>query len=393
MHCTNTLNSLFIENDGFIYPCFATTSRLGPSLITHLGKPLHVSELTSETMLNWDGLVALRSSLAQGKWPAPCSKCRLLEEQGFSSTRSSQPDHEGGPRLEIIHLRLGNKCNLRCVMCGPNASNQWYNDYVAITDSQTFDVGNYSYQLEKKGKKYQLESDRFNFVEDEKLAEILALSSTNVREINFHGGEPMLSKAHHRLIDRLIDLRLSNQINLSYHTNGTVADTVMLDKLSNFRSVTIQLSLDGIKEINDAVRWPSKYDMIMNNIDLMREKTNNFSFNVVHTLHMLNAEHLPTFIQEMKEKGLEISINPVIDPGHISLGGLLSKQQTIRLKDKLGDSLSSVIDQSVGFGASDNKLIQNRNTFKRLWNHLSLKQSQDWSELFPLANTFMEEWQ
>jgi len=278
-------------------------------------------------------------------------------------------------------------------MCGPNASNQWYNDYVAITDSQTFDVGNYSYQLEKKGKKYHLESDRFNFVEDEKLAEILALSSTNVREINFHGGEPMLSKAHHRLIDRLIDLRLSNQINLSYHTNGTVADTVMLDKLSNFRSVTIQLSLDGIKEINDAVRWPSKYDMIMNNIDLMREKTNNFSFNVVHTLHMLNAEHLPTFIQEMKEKGLEISINPVIDPGHISLGGLLSKQQTIRLKDKLGDSLSSVIDQSVGFGASDNKLIQNRNTFKRLWNHLSLKQSQDWSELFPLANTFMEEWQ
>ena len=33
-------------------------------------------------------------------------------------------------------MRLGNQCNLKCVMCGPEYSNKWHSDAQVVYESQ-----------------------------------------------------------------------------------------------------------------------------------------------------------------------------------------------------------------------------------------------------------------
>lgn len=387
LRCSHTLNSLYIENDGFIYPCFNTSSKLGKSLITHDGKPVHASDLGQTTILEWDGLREIRGKFSDGKWPTACLKCKLAEDRGFTSPRTQLSYERDDPKLEIIHLRLGNKCNLRCVMCGPNASNQWYDDYVAVTGNESFKTADNEYQLEKSGSRYRLRNDAFNFSESEKLAIVIADHSRDLKELHFHGGEPLLSRSHNKLIDLLIEKDLSSQIELNYHTNATVHDDSLYGKLSQFRSVRMMLSLDGVGKINDAIRWPSKWSEIEHVIDAMRN--HGFNLSVNHTLHMLNAEHLPSFLDYMHGIGMPVTVNPVIDPGYMALGGLLDSTQIDRLLSHC-DPLH--IARAVSIRVADDKLRCNRKAFVNLWNRFSQQQGQDWESLFPIAKQSMSEW-
>ena len=149
MICPHITNSLYIDNDGYVYPCFYTANNLTNAIVKHQNFLVHASNLNPKNILEWDSLQELRNSLKDDKWPIACSKCRLLENKGLDSPRTKKSITMLKSKLEIIHIRLGNKCNLRCVMCGPNASNQWYDDYVDVTQTTTFKVANNTYNLEK----------------------------------------------------------------------------------------------------------------------------------------------------------------------------------------------------------------------------------------------------
>lgn len=385
MICPHILNSLYIENDGYVYPCFNTASKLISTVVTHQSSKVHASALDSKTILQWDSHNELRHTLSKDKWPIACSRCRVLEDKGLSSVRQNIPITTTIPKLEIIHLRLGNKCNLRCVMCGPNASNQWYDDYVAVTQTTTFKVANNVYELSKDKDKYQLNSDNFNFSENEKLSEIIATKSSDVKEIHFHGGEPLLSKSHNKLIALLIDKGLAQNITLTYHTNATIYNENIFQQLKMFKQVTFILSLDGIGAVNDAVRWPSKWGTILSVIDKMK----NFNLSVNHAMHMLNAEHLTSFLDEMKSLNLSTNVSVVCEPGYMSLGGLLDQHQVERLlkhNERYGEHILKATS------IQTNQLKSNREMFIRLWNNFSARQNQNWNELFPLAVKSMGEW-
>lgn len=388
MICPHITNSLYIENDGYVYPCFNTANKLTNAIVHHNGVRVHASALDPDAILNWDSIVEMRQKLDNGKWPIACSKCRILEDKGLVSSRTNLPITTIIPKLEIIHLRLGNKCNLRCVMCGPNASNQWYDDYVDITGTTTFKVANDEYELVKDKNNYRLKSDNFNFSENEKLADIIVAKSKDLKEIHFHGGEPLLSKSHNTLIQLLIEKNLSCNISLFYHTNATIYNQNIFSKLKEFKNVTFMLSLDGVGAINDAIRWPSKWDNILNVIDKMRD----FNISVNHTLHMLNAEHLPYFLNEMQAFNFQTKVSIVTEPGYMSLGGLLDNYQIDRLiKNSINCSEHIVKATSIPTNTSQLKI--NRERFIKLWQSFSLKQNQDWDNLFPLALTSMKEWQ
>lgn len=387
MICPHITNSLYIENDGYVYPCFNTTSKLANTIVTHQGKKVHASTLNPSTILNWDSHVELRNILSNNKWPLACSKCRLMEAKGLPSTRQNITITTVEPKLEIIHLRLGNKCNLRCVMCGPNASNQWYDDYVDVTGTNTFKVANNVYELVKQKDSYQLTSDNFNFSENEKLADIIAAQSNDVKEIHFHGGEPLLSKSHNKLIELLIEKKLAANIELNYHTNATIYNEQLFQKLTEFKQVTFILSLDGIDKVNDAVRWPSKWDNILTVIDKMKM----FTLSVNHTMHMLNAEHLSSFLDVMDYLNLATNVSVVLEPGYMSLGGLLTQTQVDRLITH-NTRYSEHIIKAASIPTNDDSTKINREQFIRLWNNFSTKQNQNWDKLFPLALQSMREW-
>ena len=92
-----------------------------------------------EGKLDWNSknLVKARKSFNEGKWPSECGFCISREQQGGQSLRmlsNKQWQREYNyflnnptvnPPLPVSYdLRLGNFCNLECVMCDPMSSDK-----------------------------------------------------------------------------------------------------------------------------------------------------------------------------------------------------------------------------------------------------------------------------
>jgi len=92
------------------------------------------------------------------------------------------------------------------------------------------------------------------------------------------GGEPFLNK---ELIFNYLELISKNELKEKIHTqittNGTIYDEEIRNKIYNFssnNSISIQLSIDGIKEYHDKVRFyinnEGTYDDIEKNVELFK---------------------------------------------------------------------------------------------------------------------------
>jgi hypothetical protein len=122
-----------------------------------------------------------------------CSTCYQAEERGLESRRNGSKllyemhfqdtniDLEGP---QSIDYSVGNLCNLKCIICGPNNSTSWLSDYQTIYPNK--DISNFKF-------------DKFNQIEitDTKLLK-------NIINVHFHGGgEPLLSNNHINLLKKI----------------------------------------------------------------------------------------------------------------------------------------------------------------------------------------------
>jgi sulfatase maturation enzyme AslB (radical SAM superfamily) len=65
------------------------------------------------------------------------------------------------------------------------------------------------------------------------------------------------------MLDFLIEHGLHEQMQIQVFTNASwVPKKRITDRLAQFKNVTISLSIDGVKEVNDYSRYPSKWDIV-----------------------------------------------------------------------------------------------------------------------------------
>ena len=125
-------------------------------------KHSHVSSSQWEDILNCKQMKNIRKTMLKGKWPKECKKCQNENKtQGHSynlkyrknlSVFENYPHYlkartrtkeDGSISLEdfpitYLDIRFGNLCNLKCVMCGPNNSSKWHEDWQALTEHNYF---------------------------------------------------------------------------------------------------------------------------------------------------------------------------------------------------------------------------------------------------------------
>lgn len=168
-----------------------------------------------------------------------CDTCYREEAAGRTSRRQSSRDsyeqyhqsHEidadtTGP--EGLDYSVGNLCNLRCVICGPHNSSAWIPDHQKIYPDQ--DITKYLY---RKQQIMEIHDDDF---------------LANVKSLHFHGGgEPLMSDAHEKLLERIKKVRGLADLRVFYNTNATqtVSDRV-LELWSQCRLVEIYFSIDDV---------------------------------------------------------------------------------------------------------------------------------------------------
>ena len=205
----------------------------------------------------------LRKQFLNNERPEMCHKCFREEAAGIVSARmhhnSEYSDamvdsivntEDGNAPLNIkyVDLRLGNLCNLRCRMCNPYSSNQWVKEWHLVDRN-----------LDSHEKAFL---SNMKWFDTDFLWNNLSDIIDSVEEIYLTGGEPTLALKQYQLFDECIKRGVAKNITLRYNTNLTNIPDKMLEYWKNFKKIRLNCSIDGIGELNDYIRYPSKWKSI-----------------------------------------------------------------------------------------------------------------------------------
>lgn len=235
---------------------------------------------------NSEVMQGIRRQVLRSERPAECEPCFNLEDQGVESLRMRHiagkipearinlyPDalskmaHDFTMPFEIptMELKLNNLCNLACRMCHPMDSTSW-TDWSEVKDFYKKE-GNIMYAIvEKHGLEKKPHLDKFQdspewWASLEKLLPYF-------RRVEFAGGEPLMDPQHYRILDMLKPY--GNQIEIKYATNGTTlgikGGRTVHEYWPHFRSVAVNVSLDGIGDVYNYIRGNSDWEEVIRNI-------------------------------------------------------------------------------------------------------------------------------
>jgi pyruvate-formate lyase-activating enzyme len=217
----------------------------------------------------------------------------LGKEKIDSLIEATQEDGTLDEDLITLDLRLGNTCNLQCVMCRPQDSSMWLKPGKKLVDILATDA--------KWDWKHKIDIDttKFEWYKKENLWQEFEPMFANIRHMIFAGGEPLLIKEHFRLLKRLVETGHSKHINLRYHTNGTTLPQEILELWKEFSYVELMVSLDAWGEHHDYVRYPADWSIILNNLKTLDNTPDNIEIKILCTVHALNIFYIPEFANNL----------------------------------------------------------------------------------------------
>ena len=249
----------------------------------------------------------LRRKSVAGEKEAGCWKCYEEEERGNWSLRNTANSMDFNKphgfdftktlelKLTYLEINLGNFCNLACNICCSDNSNLWYEDDKDLKTISQYKRGNY--------KPDHQEGISLN-IDDYK----------DVRLIKFVGGEPMIHPKFITLLDFLIDNGFHKQIQIQVFTNASwVPKDKIKNRLKQFDSVIISLSVDGVGQVNDYSRWPSNWNVVHEAAKMwltMSKEHNNINIRWEPTLSIYNANHIPEMFSWWINLSMEVLEKP-----------------------------------------------------------------------------------
>jgi len=299
------------------------------------------------------------------KWnintPWAHSECGRCEQE--EPLRQDRPYRYSGNQLIPIvpenkvawlDIQADQTCNGGCLICGPGNSSYWQSEIAKYHG--TIPISN----------KVDL-TVLVNRIFD-------AIDTSELRLLQFLGGEPFLSDADSVGITRVAN---PEQCTLKYTTNASVfPKSDRINQWKRFEKVKITLSIDGIGDRFDYLRYPLKWNAVENNIRRMiAELPSNVEFNINHSITPLNILYYDEFLQwvtEMFEHAPGIHCHPAYGIMHPARSSDQLKEQVIA---KYGEDhqLTSMIYS----GANSNQEFLE---YINLWDS---RRKTNWQKTFP----------
>jgi MoaA/NifB/PqqE/SkfB family radical SAM enzyme len=313
-------------------------------------------------IINQKNFNELRLNMLEGKESSECQSCYDTEKHGGESFRTSKnsmldqmisldeirdmTNPDGSLRdfkKRYWDVRFSNVCNLSCRMCGPEYSHTWAKEV-----DKTFN-----------GRHIVKAQDSDNWTEIVNKYGPL----DDLYEIYFAGGEVMFQKEHWQMLDHLVDIGKTD-VMVMYVTNLTKLDYdgfKLLDYIPKFRDVTFTVSLDGTGDLLEYIRWGSKWDQIVKNLDTVKDLPN-VHLRVNHVTMWYNVLALPEtldflygqgYLTEPHELDLYVAHEPENHVGALPLNLKAEAVSLIKsntyyplLKDKLDAVMRSMMENT-----------------------------------------------
>ena len=245
-----------------------------------------IQDNTLEEIWNNETMQLVRKQVLCGERPEVCKPCFDLEDQGVESLRQRHingviPEarinlYPDTPLQEIMpfefptmEIKLNNLCNLKCRMCNPLDSTNW-TDWDKVIPfykkENNFLVHTITELVDKPGKYIGEFDDSDNWWSSfEKLL-------PHFRRVEFAGGEPLMDPQHYKILDMLKPY--GNQIELKYATNGTTLGIskgrTIHDYWPHFRSIAVNVSIDGIHDVYNYIRGNGNFNQVEANIKVIQ---------------------------------------------------------------------------------------------------------------------------
>jgi MoaA/NifB/PqqE/SkfB family radical SAM enzyme len=275
---------------GTVRPCCLADDEL----CDNDGNKFNLATADFADIQNSNQMQALRSKFLLGFQPSTCRKCWNEESAGRTSKRMHTLNRlknmgiddtwtvEAKP-LMFLDLKLGNICNLKCRICGSWSSSKFAVEDIANSQDSK---NSFAYQMLKAGN-WPRENQQFWSEIDSVL--------TDIRYIEFTGGEPFLIQEHFDMLQGIVDRGIAHNVEIHYNTNGTQYPEQAVDIWKHFKTVEIAFSIDDVGKRFEYQRSNAVWTEVLVNISRfkqLRAQHSNIQLQVCSTINIFNVRYL-----------------------------------------------------------------------------------------------------
>lgn len=368
------------------------------------GCPSNLGKHDLITSWNNTYMKTIRLMMLNGEIPPPCSKCFIEESSGHRSKRMWETDYwskriyidkliqetekDGSvpPKIYYVDLRMGTKCNLKCIMCSPHDSSLWMGDwkklYPQIQNKSLKELCSWE-KGSGGGGSYTWHKNNPHFWDQ------LYNQVPNMKQLYFAGGEALVIEEHYQLLEEVARRGYGDQIELRYNSNGIDIPKRLFELWDRFYRVRYHFSIDSIKDMNDYIRWPPHWDKIVDSLNILDKSKDHIEVTIACAVQALNIYYIPDLIKwKIKQNFTKINPYPlgaglinfhfVYHPAFLNVK-VLPQWFKIKVKDKY-EEFYIWLQKNY---RHDQEFLQSGYGINRLKGMISFMLSDDWSRRLP----------
>lgn len=364
---------------------------------------LNLKTHTISQIWNSQYMKNIRLDMLSDKIPSSCEKCFKEEAQGIKSKRNwetqvwserldlksivDQTTADGSLPVSIPYfdLRLGNLCQLKCIMCSPHDSSSWIKDWKV-------QFPKYKIQELKQDQGWNIDFD-YTWYQKGTFLEDMRSNASNIRELYFAGGEPLLIPEHYKILEFMVETGAAKLCVIRYNSNGLELPEKLFELWKHFKEVKFNFSVDAVGDRNDYIRYPSKWQDVVANLERLDDTPDNITVNIACAVQMLNVLSLTELVHWKQTKNFKKINKAPYGAGLIGTHLVyLPSYLNVRVLPKhLKDQVARQIDYFC-FRQSRNIEFQNNPYGQQRWQGLvRYMMAEDWASKLPVTIEYLEQ--
>jgi len=293
------------------------------------------------------------------------------------------------PKNELTWLEIkpGNRCNLKCRICGVHNSSSWAKDNYKVQGTT---------KPYKQTETYQWQKQCEWVDEDDQWLDVSGLEK--IKHIHVMGGEPFMITRQFEFLQRFADTYDVSDVQLWYNTNGTLAiPEQYTDLLDSMGSVFITVSIDDIEERYNYQRHGVAWEQARYTVNQLFELNTkqNYRVQLDPTVSIYNVLYLNQFVEYCSEHDWHLPHNQSHYVNNTSFNNIRTlrtdqKQKIIQVLSQCEHSNHSLVRSTLDFIQTDQWSeqleIDRIDTIKKL----DAIRNENLAQTFPELNRILE---
>jgi MoaA/NifB/PqqE/SkfB family radical SAM enzyme len=370
-------------------------------LVKQDGVNMNLRDHTIEQIWNSKFMRDTRLIMLNNGMPTSCTKCYAEENNGIVSKRQwetrvwedridinsivSQTAEDGSLPVNIPYfdLRLGNMCQLKCIMCSPHDSSSWIKEWKAqYPKYKTIEL--------KKDQEWDIDFD-YTWYQKGSFLDDMRSNAYNIRELYFAGGEPLLIPEHYKILEFMVETGAAKLCVVRYNSNGLELPEKLFELWKHFKEIKFNFSVDAVGDRNDYIRYPSKWNDIVANLNRLDDTPSNITVNIACAVQLLNVLTISELVHWKESMNFKKINLPPYGAGLIGTHLVyLPSYLNVRVLPKhLKDQVAKQVEYFCSHRLTDTEFTSNPYGLKRWQGLVQYMMAEDWTNKLPMLADYL----